>query len=140
MGFGAAENNRSACFDWLNFIRTGIKYEILVHILLFGLALFVKFLILTYMYLFTNISTVLYLINFKQVNRFTARGCVSPRSNLSFRVFVGASNVLNAKEKISMLKIEIYKNKSNMKINKKTMTKINNGNGGKDKEEKSKYM
>ena len=72
MGFGAAENNRSACLDWLHFIRTGIKYGILVHILLFGLAFFVKFLILTY--LFKNISTVLYLINFKQVNRFTARG------------------------------------------------------------------
>ena len=24
------ENSRSACFDWHNFIRTGIKYEILV--------------------------------------------------------------------------------------------------------------
>ena len=52
-------------------------------------------------------------------------------------MYVGASDVLNAKEKIGMLKIEIYKNKSNMKINKKkTMTKINNGKGGKDKEEK----
>ena len=29
-------------------------------------------------------------------------------SNLSLRVFVGASDVLNAKEKIGMLKIEIY--------------------------------
>ena len=26
-----AENSRSACFDWRNFIQTGIKYEILVH-------------------------------------------------------------------------------------------------------------
>ena len=34
-------------FDWLNFIWTGIKYEILVHILLFGLVLLVKFMILT---------------------------------------------------------------------------------------------
>ena len=32
-----AENSRSACFDWHNFIRTGIKYKILLHILLFGL-------------------------------------------------------------------------------------------------------
>ena len=41
-----------------------------------------------------------------------------------------------------MLRIENYKNKSNMEINKKTMTKINNGKrpGGKDKEEKIKYM
>ena len=30
-----AENCRSPCFDWLNFIWTGIKYEILLHILLF---------------------------------------------------------------------------------------------------------
>ena len=77
----------------------------------------------------------LYLINFKQVNHLR-RGVYYYLSNLSFRVFVGASDVLNAKEKIGMLKIEIYKNKSNMKINKKTMTKINNGKGGKDKEEK----
>ena len=59
-----------------------------------------------------------YLINFKQVNRLR-RGVYYYLSNLSFRVFVGASDVLNAKEKIGMLKIEIYKNKSNMKINKK---------------------
>ena len=76
-----------------------------------------------------------YLINFKQVNRLR-RGVYYYLSNLSFRVFVGASDVLNAKEKIGMLKTEIYKNKSNMKIKKKTMTKINNGKGGKDKEEK----
>ena len=36
------ENSRTACFDWHNFIRTGINYEILLHILLFGLALFFK--------------------------------------------------------------------------------------------------
>ena len=59
-----------------------------------------------------------YLINFNQVNRLR-RGVYYYLSNLSFRVFVGASDVLNAKEKIDMLKIEIYKNKSNMKINKK---------------------
>ena len=41
------ENSRSACFDWHNFIRIGIKYEILLHLLLFGLTLFFKFLILT---------------------------------------------------------------------------------------------
>ena len=78
-----------------------------------------------------------YLINFKQVNCLR-RGVYYYLSNLSFRMFVGASDVLNVKEKIGMLKIEIYKNKSNMKINKKkkTMTKINNGKGGKDKEEK----
>ena len=39
--------SRSACFDWQNFIRIGIKNEILLHILLFWLALFFKFLILT---------------------------------------------------------------------------------------------
>ena len=42
-----SENSRSTCFDWHNFIRTCIKYEILLHILFFGLALFFKFLILT---------------------------------------------------------------------------------------------
>ena len=42
-----AENNRSAYFDWHDFIRTDIKCEMLLHILLFGLALFVKFMILT---------------------------------------------------------------------------------------------
>ena len=35
-----------------------------------------------------------------------------------------------------MLKIENYKNKSNMKINKKTRTKINNAKGGKTKKKK----
>ena len=81
-----------------------------------------------------------YLINFKQVNCLR-HGVYYYLSNLSFRMFVGASDVLNVKEKIGMLKIEIYKNKSNMKINKKKMTKINNGKGGKDKEEKKrKYM
>ena len=76
-----------------------------------------------------------YLINFTQVNRLR-RGVYYYLSYLSFRVFVGASDVLNAKEKIGMLKIEIYKNKSNMKIKKKkkTMTTINNGKGGKAKE------
>ena len=34
-----AENSRSSCFDWHNLIRTGIKYEILMHIILFGLVL-----------------------------------------------------------------------------------------------------
>ena len=34
------ENSRSASLDWHNFIRTGIKYEIVLHILLFGLALY----------------------------------------------------------------------------------------------------
>ena len=38
-----AENSRSACFDSHNFIRTGIKYKILLFILSFGLALFFKF-------------------------------------------------------------------------------------------------
>ena len=33
-------------------------------------------------------------------------------------MFVGASDVLDAKKKIGMLKKENYKNKSNMKINK----------------------
>ena len=42
-----AENSRSASFDWQNCIQTGLKFEILVLISLFGLALFVKFLILT---------------------------------------------------------------------------------------------
>ena len=42
----------------LNFIRTGIKYEILLHILLFWLAFFVKLLILTS--LFKKISACLY--------------------------------------------------------------------------------
>ena len=57
---------------------------------------------------------VLYLIDFKQVNRFAARGLL---------LLVGASDVLNAKEKIGMLKIENYKNKSNMKINEKQWQK-----------------
>ena len=35
-----AENSRSACFDGHNFIRTGIKYEMVLRILLFGLAFF----------------------------------------------------------------------------------------------------
>ena len=56
---------------------------------------------------------VLYLI--KTVSR---HGIYYHLSNLSFRVFVDASDVLNTKEKIGMLKIENYKNKSNMKINK----------------------
>ena len=55
--FSDAENSRSAWLDWHNFIRTGIKYEILLHILLFGLALFFKYLILTC--LFKKISTSL---------------------------------------------------------------------------------
>ena len=42
-----SENSRSTCFDWHNFIRTCINYEILLQILFFGLALFFKFLILT---------------------------------------------------------------------------------------------
>ena len=46
--YNDAENSRSACFDWHNFIRTGIKIpNIAAYFLLFGLALFVKFLILT---------------------------------------------------------------------------------------------
>ena len=36
------KNSRSACFDWHNFIWTDISYEILLHILLFGLTLFSK--------------------------------------------------------------------------------------------------
>ena len=75
-----------------------------------------------------------YLINFKQVNRLR-RGVYYYLPNLSFWVFVGASDVLNAKEKIGMLKIEIYKNKSNMKIKNKKKNNDNNGKGGKDKEE-----
>ena len=63
-----------------------------------------------------------YLINFKQVNRLRRR-VYYYLSNLSFGVFVGASGVLNAKEKIGMLKTEIYKNKSNMKIKKKKKKK-----------------
>ena len=39
-----AKNSRSACFDWHNFIRTGLNYEILLHILLFGLAFFFQIL------------------------------------------------------------------------------------------------
>ena len=53
-----AENSRSACFDWYNFIWTGIQFEILVHISLFGLALFVKLVILTC--LFKKISASLH--------------------------------------------------------------------------------
>ena len=52
-----SENSRSTCFDWHNFIRTCIKYEILLQILFFGLALFFKFLILTC--LFKKISASL---------------------------------------------------------------------------------
>ena len=52
-----SENSRSTCFDWHNFIRTYIKYEILLQILFFGLALFFKFLILTC--LFKKISASL---------------------------------------------------------------------------------
>ena len=37
-----AENRRSACFDWHRILRTGIKYEIFLHISLSGLALFFK--------------------------------------------------------------------------------------------------
>ena len=29
-----SENNRSSCFDWNNFIRTCIKYEILLQIII----------------------------------------------------------------------------------------------------------
>ena len=52
-----SENSRLTCFDWHNFIRTCIKYEILLQILLFGLALFFQFLILTC--LFKKISASL---------------------------------------------------------------------------------
>ena len=52
-----SEISRSTCFDWHNFIRTCIKYEILLRILFFGLALFFKFLILTC--LFKKISASL---------------------------------------------------------------------------------
>ena len=56
--YSDAENSRSACFDWHNFIQTGIKFEILVHISLFGLAFFfVKFVMLTF--LFKKISASL---------------------------------------------------------------------------------
>ena len=56
-----------------------------------------------------------------QVNRFAARGLLVFITCLTYhRVFVGASDVVNAKEKkIGMLRIENYKNKSNMEINKK---------------------
>ena len=49
--------------------------------------------------------------------------------------------MLSIRKKIGMLRIENYKNKSNMEINKNN-DKKNNGKrqGGKDKEEKSKYM
>ena len=75
-----------------------------------------------------------------QVNRFAARGLFI--TCLTYHlVFVSASNVLNAK-KIGMLKIENYKKKIKYGNKQKTMTKIKNGKrpGGKDKEEKSKYM
>ena len=52
-----SKNSRSTSFDWHNFIRTCIKYEILLQILFFGLALFFKFLILTC--LFKKISASL---------------------------------------------------------------------------------
>ena len=52
-----AEKSWSACFGWLNFIRTGLNYEILLHILVFGLALFFKSLNLTC--LFKKISASL---------------------------------------------------------------------------------
>ena len=41
------EMSKSACFDLHNFIRAGIKYDILLHNLIFRLALFFKFLNLT---------------------------------------------------------------------------------------------
>ena len=53
-----AENSRSACFDWHNFIRTGITYEILLHILLVWLVLFFESLNLTC--LFKKISASLF--------------------------------------------------------------------------------
>ena len=65
------------------------------------------------------------IMNMLQITKWVYKLTVSRRgvyyylSNLSFRVFFGASDVLNTKEKkIGMLKIENYKNKSNMKINK----------------------
>ena len=49
----------------------------------------------------------------------------------------GVSDVLNTKEKIGMLKIENYKNKSKYENKqKKTRTKINNAKGGKTKKKK----
>ena len=58
-----------------------------------------------------------------QVNRFAARGLFITCLTYHW-VFVGASDVLNAKEKtIGMLRIENYKNKSNMEINKKQWQK-----------------
>ena len=62
--FSDAENSRSACFDWHNFLRTGIKFEIWVHISLFGLASFVKFVILTC--LFKKILAALYIVTVAQ--------------------------------------------------------------------------
>ena len=53
-----AENSRSACFDWHNFIWTDIDHEILLHILLFGLAQLFKSLNLTC--LFKKILASLY--------------------------------------------------------------------------------
>ena len=53
------EKSRSACFGWHNFIWTGIKYEILLYIFLFGLALFFKFLILTCLFKKISASPVL---------------------------------------------------------------------------------
>ena len=52
-----SENSRSTCFNWHNFIRTCIKYEILLQILFFGMTLFLKFFILTC--LFKKISASL---------------------------------------------------------------------------------
>ena len=88
-----AENSRSACFDWLNFIRTGIKFEILVHILLFGPALLVKFMILTC--LFKKISASLRLVPpFSHVERLR----IPSRLNLAYYqrhplpIFLGSSH------------------------------------------------
>ena len=51
-----AENSRSACFDWHNYFRTGIKYEILVYTY-FTLALFIKCVILTWLFKISKVVT-----------------------------------------------------------------------------------
>ena len=60
--YSDTEKSRSVCFDWHNCIRSGINHEILLHILFFGLALFVKSLNLTC--LFKKISASLILSKF----------------------------------------------------------------------------
>ena len=64
-----SENRRSTCFDWHNFIRPCIKYEILLQILFFGLTLFFKFLILTCLFKKISASLCYMSCNFFKVCR-----------------------------------------------------------------------